>query len=94
MEYILHLPTMHVCGKSVFGSERARKMRCGSDLQVDDAWLCFAWIITGNELIARALAIYMLDGAAAFFCVFTVLALGALCAASVLGRRGSDCRPD
>lgn len=38
----------------------------------DDAWLCFAWIITGNELIARARKIYMLRGAAAF-CVFTLL---------------------
>jgi hypothetical protein len=43
--------------------------------------LCFAWIITGNELIARA--IYMLCGAAAF-CVFTLLERSCCMRASVL----------
>lgn len=55
----------------------------------DDAWLCFAWIITGNELIARARKIYMLRGAAAF-CVFTLLA----CAPVLATDSSSDCRPD
>jgi hypothetical protein len=56
------------------GPKNEMQERFASRAVVDDAWLCFAWIITGNELIARALAIYMLRGAAAF-CVFTVLGL-------------------